>query len=98
MSTDGSNGPDKFRWKLDPPSMNTMTKYDPRIGVGSYKMNRRYMIRDGELNLVNWNLFELAGLNFFLAVLLEILPLCSCCDLEITLCNRFLEFTSAIIV
>ena len=64
MSNDGSNTPGKFRWKLDPPSMNTLTDYEESIGEESYKLNRRYLGREDELDLKNWNIFELAGLIF----------------------------------
>ena len=67
MSSDGSNAGNKYRWKLDPPSMNTLTKFDTSIGVDSYELNRRYLVREGEMNLMNWNLFELAGLDVFVA-------------------------------
>lgn len=58
MSPDGSNGEDKTRWKFDPPSLNTETKYDPEIGQDSYDLNRQYRVADEELDLSKWNRFE----------------------------------------
>ena len=64
MSEDGSNSAGKFRWKLDPPSLNTWTRYEENIGVESYDLYRKFLVRQEELNMTNWNIFELAGLNF----------------------------------
>ena len=58
MSTDGSDGQDKLRYKFDPPSLNTETKYDPQIGEDSYDLNRKYHVADEELDLSRWNEFE----------------------------------------
>jgi len=58
MSTDGSNGVDKLRWKLDPISLNTRTKYDPKIGEDSYNLNRKYAVREEEIDMKRWNKFE----------------------------------------
>ena len=65
MSSDGSYGENKYRWKLDPPSMNTETKFEERVGAASYDLNRRYLMREEETDMRNWILFELAGLNTF---------------------------------
>ena len=58
MSTDGSDGVGKLRWKLDPISLNTRTEYDPEIGEDSYDLNRRYAVREDEIDMSKWNEFE----------------------------------------
>ncbi|KAL5251741.1 hypothetical protein ACHWQZ_G014786 [Mnemiopsis leidyi] len=58
MSGDGSNSAGKYRWKLDPPSLNTWTRYQENVGAESYTRNREYLTRDLQLNMTFWNLFE----------------------------------------